>query len=315
MIMEKIVCVLGPTASGKSGLGIELAKELDGEVVSADSMQIYRGAHIASAAVSESEADGVPHHLLEFLESDSAFTVYDYLKKARKVIADIHKRGKLPIIVGGTGLYINALLDGIRLDSETGDKKVREELEKEYDEKGGEYLLERLKEFDKAAAEKLNPNDKKRIVRAHEIYRTSGISKTEQDKRSLLSGKDYDYTAIGITYFDRQKLYDRINMRVDIMLENGLLDEAKAAYKRRTDSTAGLNQAIGHKEFFPYFDGEISLDAAIENLKRSTRRYAKRQLTWFNKREDINWIYADREDTLSSARNILERQGYTFEKQ
>lgn len=311
----KIICVAGPTAGGKTDLGVRLARAFGGEIVSADSMQLYKGAHIASAAADKAEMCGIKHHLLEFLPYDKPFTVYDYLQAARKAILDIHLRGKLPIIVGGTGLYINALIDGIHLEENTSSVSVRKALEKEYEEKGGEYMLSMLFGIDPKTAQKLNARDKKRIVRALEIYKTTGKTKSELDLASKAREKDYDYTLLGITYKDREKLYDRINRRVDIMLEKGLLDEAKAAFSAENSQTGGAVQAIGHKELFPYFKGETDLDNAVEDLKRQTRRYAKRQLTWFNKREDINWLYADCEDTFLKAVEILERRGYNFEKQ
>lgn len=305
----KIICVLGPTASGKTGLGISLAKLYNGEIVSADSMQIYKGAHIASAAADKEEMCGIKHHLLEFLPFDAPFTVYDYLEKARAVIADINSRGKLPIIVGGTGLYINALLDGIRLSPETAQSELRSELEAEYENKGGEYMLSALSKVDPRQAEKLSPNDKRRIVRALEIYKSTGKTKTELDILSKPATGDYDYIALGITASDRENLYNRINARVDMMMEKGLLEEARKAFMLKTDRTNGITQAIGHKEFFPYFEGETTLSEAVENLKRQTRRYAKRQLTWFNKRKDIKWLYFDTCDVLEEAKAILESEG------
>ena len=279
MKKQKIICVVGPTASGKTGLGIELAKCFDGEVISADSMQIYCDMHIASAAPDDSETEGVPHHLVEFLPYGSSYTVADYVKAARQKISEIASRGKTPIIVGGTGLYINSLVNNVEfIESET-DYELRERITKEYDLVGGAGMLSRLCEIDPDAAAKLHENDKKRIIRAFEIYESTGNTKSFNDEQSIKNESPYDACMIGITYRDREKLYERINLRVDLMLRNGLLDEAKSAYDKNLGG--GAVQAIGHKEFFDYFKEQISLEEAIENLKRSTRRYAKRQLTWF----------------------------------
>ena len=294
MKKQKIICVVGPTASGKTGLGIALAKEFNGEVISADSMQIYQDMHIASAAPDESETEGVPHHLVEFLPYGSSFTVADYVKAAREKIDEISSRGKLPIIVGGTGLYINSLVNNVEFVETDTDFELRDKITEEFERVGSEEMLNRLRQIDPDAAEKLHENDKRRIIRAFEIYESTGNTKSFNDEQSIKNESPYDTCMIGITYRDREKLYDRINARVDIMLKNGLLDEAKAAFCKNLGG--GAVQAIGHKEFFDYFGGEISLEEAVENLKRSTRRYAKRQLTWFNKDTRINWIYKDETD-------------------
>lgn len=307
MKKQKIICVVGPTASGKTGLGIALAKHFDGEVISADSMQIYRDMHIASAAPDDSETEGVPHHLVEFLPYGSSYTVADYVKSARDKIAQIASRGKLPIIVGGTGLYINSLVNNVEFVEQETDLDLREKITQEFDLVGGAEMLNRLRQIDPDAAEKLHENDKRRIIRAFEIYESTGNTKSFNDEQSIKNESPYDATIIGITYRDREKLYDRINLRVDIMLQNGLLDEARAAFEKNLGG--GSIQAIGHKEFFDYFKGEIPLEEAVENLKRSTRRYAKRQLTWFNKDTRINWIYIDEtENATETAINLLKEE-------
>lgn len=308
MKKQKIICVVGPTASGKTGLGIELAKCFDGEVISADSMQIYCDMHIASAAPDDSETEGIPHHLVEFLPYGSSYTVADYVKAARQKISEIASRGKTPIIVGGTGLYINSLVNNVEfIESET-DYELRERITKEYDLVGGAEMLSRLCEIDPDAAAKLHENDKKRIIRAFEIYESTGNTKSFNDEQSIKNESPYDACMIGITYRDREKLYERINLRVDLMLQNGLLKEAKSAYDKNLGG--GAVQAIGHKEFFDYFKEQISLEEAIENLKRSTRRYAKRQLTWFNKDERINWIYRDEtENAVDAAIKFIRKEG------
>ena len=304
MNKQKIICVVGPTASGKTGLGIELAKHFDGEVISADSMQIYRDMHIASAAPDQSETEGIPHHLVEFLPYGSSFTVADYVKAARQKISEIASRGKLPIIVGGTGLYISSLVNNVEFVEKETDLDLRRRITEEFDRVGGEQMLARLRSIDPVAAEKLHANDKRRIIRAFEIYESTGNTKSFNDEQSIKNESPYDAIMIGITYRDREKLYERINLRVDVMLKNGLLKEAKSAYDKNLGG--GAVQAIGHKEFFDYFKEQISLEEATENLKRATRRYAKRQLTWFNKDDRINWIYKDEtDDTVSQAIKII----------
>lgn len=304
----KIICVVGTTASGKTELGIQLAQHLNGEIISADSMQIYRDMHIASAAPDVSEMQGIPHHLVEFLDYGATFTVADYLQEAREIINEISSRGKMPIIVGGTGLYISSLVNNVEFCSISPNMELRKQIEDEFQKLGGEAMLEKLRQIDPQAAEKLHANDRRRIVRAFEIYKGSGKTKTVNNELSLQNESPYDATIIGITYSDREMLYNRINSRVDVMLQNGLLDEAKAAYCKR--SGGGAVQAIGHKEFFDFFDGAVSLETATENLKRATRRYAKRQLTWFNRDERINWIFKDKtENALQDALRIIEREG------
>ncbi|MBE6738967.1 MAG: tRNA (adenosine(37)-N6)-dimethylallyltransferase MiaA [Ruminococcaceae bacterium] len=303
MNKPKVIFVVGPTASGKTGLAITLARRFNGEIVSADSMQIYKGISIASAAPTEEEKQLAVHHLVEFLEPEIKFSVADYVVLARKVIEDIISRGKLPIIVGGTGLYIDALIEGIEFTDEKTSSEVRENIEKEYDDIGGVEMLRKLSEIDALTAEKLSPNDKKRIVRAFEVYYTSGITITEQNERSKINGKPYDETVIGISCYDREKLYERINKRVDLMVQSGIVEEAKSMRDKGYTSA----QAIGHKEFYDYLDGKVSLEEAIEKLKRETRRYAKRQLTWFRRNENINWVYSDIQNAEVAATELLER--------
>lgn len=303
MKKQKIICVVGPTASGKTALGVALAKYFDTEVISADSMQIYRDMHIASAAPDEQETEGVPHHLVEFLPYGSMFTVADYVELAREKISQMASKNKTPIIVGGTGLYINSIVNNIEFTESKTDLRLREQITEKFDMVGGEEMLRQLHQIDPDTADKLHANDKRRIIRAFEIYETTGNTKSFNDEMSVKNESPYEVCMIGITYRNRELLYDRINRRVDLMLENGLLQEAKAAYSKKLGG--GAVQAIGHKEFFDYFDGEISLEEAVENLKRSTRRYAKRQLTWFNKDTRINWIYRDETaDIVAAAQNI-----------
>lgn len=305
----KTVFIVGPTASGKTGLGIALAEKFSGEIVSADSMQIYKGIHIASAAPDTAEMQGIPHHMLEFLEPSVSYSVADYVKAARGVIADVANRGNLPIVVGGTGLYISSLADNTEYTDEETDYALRRDLENRFDQIGAEEMLKELSEFDPGTAKRLHPNNRRRIIRAFEIYKTTGKTVTEQNELSRRGEEYIKPLLIGINYRNREKLYERINQRVDIMLENGLSEEAKTALKEN----GGAVQAIGHKELAGYLRGECSLSEAAENLKRQTRRYAKRQLTWFNRDKRINWIYADEtanpvNDAARLIKEFLERE-------
>lgn len=290
-----LIAVVGPTASGKTALSIELAKRFNGEIVSADSMQIYKGLHIASAAPDTEEMQGIKHHLIEFLEPSEPFSVADYVNLASDVISDIYKRGKLPVLVGGTGLYVNSLIDGISFTEEKTDSKLRDRLSDEYDLLGGEEMLKRLGDADPEYAQKLHSNDKKRIVRAFEIMETTSMTVSENLKRSRSNPSNFDTLMIGINYKDRQILYGRINLRVDKMIESGLIEEAKTAFSQQRATCA---QAIGHKEIFPYIKGEKTLQEAAEELKKQTRHYAKRQITWFGRDERVNWVYPDGDENV-----------------
>lgn len=304
-----LIAVVGPTASGKTELSVNLAKKIGAQIISADSMQIYKSMHIASAAPDIEEMSGVPHHLFEFLEYGESFSVADYVKLASKRIFDIHSNDGRAIITGGTGLYINSLIDNLTFTEQQIDAELRESLSKEYDSKGGEKMLEKLSLIDEESAKRLHPNNKRRILRAFEIYITTGKTMTEQLVESRKEPSPYKPFIIGLSFSDRSILYSRIEKRVDKMLEAGLLYEAKQAYEAMSKGTAV--QAIGHKEFFPYFENRVTLQEAVETLKTETRRYAKRQLTWFNRDERIHWIFMDKtENALSEAYSFLERNGY-----
>ena len=285
MEKTKIICVVGATASGKTDLAVKLAKAVDGEIISADSMQVYKNMPIATAVATKEEQDGVQHHLVEFLDTDQTFSVADFVERAKVLIDEITARGRVPIVAGGTGLFVDSLVKNISFSQVGSNAEIRNELA----EKSNEELFEKLLELDPNAAEDIHPNNRKRVIRALELC-MSGTSKTEQNENSMLIDSPYDALYIGIGYQDRQKLYDRINKRVDLMLEAGLENEARQMLGKQ-----GLTarQAIGHKELQPYIDGNITLDEAVEGLKRETRRYAKRQLTWFRRNENINWLYAD----------------------
>lgn len=315
--MEKIpvIAVVGPTASGKTSLAVKIAKRFNGQVVSADSMQIYKGMDIATAKPTESEKDGVKHFLIDFVPADVRFSVADYVSAAKECIYEINNSGFLPIVAGGTGLYVDSLLQNIAFCEEKTDDSIRKRISDEYDKEGGEKLLRCLEKIDFETAKRLHPSDKSRIVRALSLFESTGITVTEQNRKSKLSESPYNVLYIGINYRDRSVLYSRINKRVDIMLGNGLLEEAREYLNLNKDTTA--SQAIGHKELAPYFKGELTLSECVENLKRETRRYAKRQLTWFRRNENINWVYPDdynSEDELFSnvvslTQNFLRRCG------
>ena len=255
-------------------------------------MQIYKGMDIASAKPTEEEKKGVPHHLMDFLEPTTAFSVADYVVMARKVIADIHARGKLPVICGGTGLYINSLIDNIEFDDTGSDPAYRAELKALAEEKGNAYLLEMLAKVDPEAASLLHENNQKRIIRALEVYRLSGRTMTEQKAASRLNPSPYEPCMMMIDH-PREVLYERIDRRVDMMIEAGLVEEAREFFTHTDYVTAA--QAIGCKELKPYLDGELSLEECVDTLKRETRRYAKRQLTWFKKDSRIEHISAPKD--------------------
>ena len=286
--------IVGATASGKTGLGVYVARKFNGEVISADSMQIYKGMSIATAKPTIEEMQGVPHHLIDFLPVTEKYSVSTYCNNAKSVFDDVVSRDKLPVIVGGTGLYIDSFLSNTQFLDNAGSDTVREILKKEFEIKGIEKLYEELCEIDPEAARNIHPNNTVRVLRALEVYRATGKTLTEQNLLSHNVESDIEPLYIAIGYRDREILYDRINKRVDIMLENGLIDEAKEFFEMNPSVTAF--NAIGCKELKPFIDGEADLDICVDNLKRETRRYAKRQLTWFKRNNKINWLYADNKD-------------------
>ena len=291
----KVAAVVGATASGKTALAVELARRLNGEVISADSMQIYRGLSIATAKPTAEEMNGIPHHLIDFAELDEEFSVARFCELGHRAIEGVSARGRLPIVCGGTGLYVDSLLNNIIFPDIPSDGALRDRLNSEFDEHGGGALLERLRKADPETAEKLSPADRKRIVRGLEVYELSGTTLSEFNRRSREFPDRYRSCIIGIGYRDRQKLYDRINLRVDMMLRDGLIDEVKGFYSENAGKT--VVQAIGCKELLPYLRGEQTLTEAVEKLKMETRRFAKRQLTWFRRNDKIIWIYADEFDS------------------
>lgn len=288
---KKAVVIVGPTASGKTSLGVHVAKRFNGEVISADSMQIYKGMAISTAKPTPEEMDGIKHHLIDFVDITDKYSVSNYCDDAGRCFDDITSRGKLPVFVGGTGLYVDSFLTNTQFLENASSEQVRAQLDKELHEKGIEELYLELKAVDPEAAERIHPNNTVRVLRALEVYRTTGNTITNQAQMSHLIESDIDPLYIGITYNDREKLYDRINRRVDVMVENGLIDEAKDVFSKDISKTAF--NSIGCKEIKPYLDGQATLEECLEKLKMSTRRYAKRQLTWFRRNEKINWVYPD----------------------
>lgn len=286
-----IVAVAGPTASGKTALGIALAKQFNGEIISCDSMQIYKGMDIASAKPTNEEKQGVPHHLMDFLFPDESYSVVDFVKSAKETATQIHRRGKLPILVGGTGLYMSSLLDNITFSESKKDVEYRNSLYETAQNEGNENVYNMLMQVDEPYAQTLHPNNLGRVIRALELYKTAGITMTQQIKMSREIPSDFLDVRLGINFRDREKLYERINLRVDKMIEQGLLEEAVDFLKIDKSKTA--LQAIGIKELEPYINGELPLKTCIEKLKQVTRNYAKRQITWFKKDEKIHWLYPD----------------------
>lgn len=306
-----LLVVVGPTASGKTGLAVALAQQFRGEVVSADSMQVYRLMNIATAKPTEQEMCGVPHHLIDFLPpDDTVFSVADYAKLARAAIADIAGRGRLPILCGGTGLYVSAVLDALDFDGFPGDEAVRARLRKEAEQYGAEALLARLRGVDEPIAQKLHPNNLGRIIRALEVWECTGVPMSRHQEIARSRPCAYRICMLGLQYRDRSLLYERINRRVDAMLEQGLIGEAKeiaAAY----GGTA--RQAIGYKELEPYLDGTEDVETCVARLKQATRNYAKRQLTWFRRDERVQWIYPDEyenfEELFTKSQMLVHKSG------
>lgn len=303
-----VAAIVGPTASGKTALAASLALKFGGEVISADSMQIYKGMDIGTAKPDEEEMMGVPHHLLGFAEPDEKFSVASFKEMASKCIEDITARGKLPFVAGGTGLYIDSLLQNIEFTPAETDFQLRKSLFEKAEREGVQSLLEELGKVDPKSAEVLHENDLNRIVRALEIYKLTGVTATRQKELSRINETPYNSVYIGLDAADRDYLYRRINLRVDIMMEKGLLREAEEYWKGNPSGTSV--QAIGYKELKPFLDGEKSLEECVELLKQATRRYAKRQLTWFRRNRDIHWLCIDEntpEELTEKAADIINR--------
>ena len=286
-VLEKVIAIIGPTAVGKTKLSLELAKRFNGEIINGDSMQIYRGLDIGTAKIKKEEMLGIPHHLFDIKEPEDSFSVYEFQKLVREKIHEISERNHLPFIVGGTGLYIQSVLYDYQFQETGRDNALRERFMKRVEQEGIASLYEELKQIDPDYAEKIHPNNERRVIRALEIFYTTGITMTDTIKRQQ---KDmvYDAVLIGLT-MERDLLYRRIDERVDKMLEEGLLEEVKGLYEKGLESSQAA-QAIGYKELFLYFKGELSLEEAVLLLKQNTRRFAKRQLTWFRNKMDVHWF-------------------------
>lgn len=301
---EKIVVVAGPTASGKTALGIALAKDFNGEIVSADSMQVYRGMDIGTAKASLAEREGIPHYMLDVAEPWEDYSVARYVEQAEACCRDILRRGKLPILVGGTGLYIDSLVSGRDFAAVDSDQGLREALAAEYDALGGEAMHRRLQELDPERAAILHPGDKRRIVRALEVYRLTGMTITEHDRQTQALPKRFDAAAIHLNFKNRAALYARIDRRVDMMVEQGLFREVEGLLAAGLSPESTAMQAIGYKEVVRSLQGEMGREEAVALIKQSSRRYAKRQLTWFNRDKEALPILWEDEPDFEYARRL-----------
>ena len=284
---QKLLVIIGPTAVGKTNLSIEMAKQYNGEIISGDSMQIYRGMDIGTAKITKEEMQGIPHHLIDIKEPEENFSVAEFQLLVRAKINEIAKRGKLPIIVGGTGLYIQSVIYDYQFSDVPGDEAFRLELEGRVKQIGNDALYKELQAVDPESAAQIHPNNVRRVIRALEIFHLTG--KTMQDyQRKQQPDLMYETALVGLT-MDREKLYERINLRVDIMVKQGLLDEVKSLYNQGLRDCQSI-QAIGYKEIYDYLDEKVTWDAAVEQLKQNSRRYAKRQLTWFRNKMNVKWF-------------------------
>ncbi len=301
--MNKIICIAGPTASGKTALAVELAKELNGEVISCDSMQIYRRMDIGTAKPTREEMQGIPHHMLDVAEPGEDFSVSRYCEMADPILQDILARGKTAIIAGGTGLYMDSLMKGNSFAPfpSTG---CRERLEAQADEMGMEWMLEHLRSIDPEAAAKLHLADRKRIIRALEVFEETGETITAHNRRTQALPPKYEPVYLGITFADRAELYRRIDLRVELMLKQGLLTEIAALLADGIPKKCTAMQAIGYKEFLEALDGKCSFQEAAARVQQSSRHYAKRQLTWFKRNEKMHWLVHP--EILPQARQVLQ---------
>ena len=309
MTYTKIALVTGPTASGKSALALRLAEHFSGEIISCDSMQLYRGMDIGTAKPDAFEQGRVKHHMIDVLGIDDSFSVVDYVKAAELCISNIYSRGKLPFFCGGTGLYVDSIMNSTEFGDMENLPDYREELKELAAESGSEHLHEMLEKVDPDAASKIDARNVKRVIRALEVYKATGMTITEWQRRSKLLPPKFDSLCMTIEYENREVLYDRINRRVDKMLEMGLLDEVKTLYEKGLFNTVTAGQAIGYKEFLPYLEGTASLDECVERLKAESRHYAKRQMTWFRRNDKIRRIIADgktEDDIFEEAKALCE---------
>ena len=301
-IKPKVVVICGPTASGKTALSIELAKKINGEIISCDSMQIYKDMNVGTAKPTKEEMQGIKHYLVDYVLPTKRYSVADYKRDAEKSIKEILKKGKVPIIVGGTGLYVDSLIYNIEYPEIKFDEQYRKKLEKEVEEKGLENLYKEAKKIDPIAVEKISKTDKKRLLRILEIYHATGKTKTEQEIISRRNEPKYDYKVYALL-LDREKLYDRINLRVDLMIKQGLIEEVKSILEKYNTFPTAM-QGLGYKEVVQYLNGELTKEEMIEKVKQETRRYAKRQMTWFRKNKQTVWL--DAENRQNNIKIILE---------
>ena len=301
---SRVIAVGGPTASGKTALSVGLAKAFGGEIINADSMQIYKNLDVGTAKPSIEERQGVPHYLLDFLPPETPYSVADFTAAADPLIQEITARGKLPLVVGGTGLYITSLLNGMAFTPEKTDPAIRARLQERAEAEGGAALYAELQSIDPNYAAQVHPNNLPRVIRALELYAATGRRMSEERVNARPAEPPYRSLCLCLTCRDRAVLYDRIERRVNLMLENGVLAEAKQVYDHR-DTYRTAAQAIGYKEFFPYFEGTGSLDECTARLKQATRNYAKRQLTWFRRQNDAVWLYIDEENVLDRACELV----------
>lgn len=311
-----LTVIIGATASGKSSLALKLAEKYKAELISGDSMQIYRGMDIGTAKPSAEEQKAVKHHLIDIAEIDEPFSAGLFVEHASKAAQEIYSRGKMPILVGGTGLYIDLLTGDGGFSDAQSDERIRQSLETKVNNEGANALHDYLKILDPDEAEKIHPNNVKRVMRAVEIFLITGKTKTQLNAECKVDNP-FDRTLICLEYKDREVLYERINKRVDIMVEDGLVQEARMLWERGLKLTKTASQAIGYKELFPYFEGFISLEQAVCELKKSTRNYAKRQITYFKRLEDRHSIFCDSlsaEDIFNKAVEILEKKRGKVEK-
>lgn len=306
MNKPKVILIGGPTAVGKTKTSIELAKRLGGEIISADSMQIYKYMDIGSAKPSIEEREGIPHHLLDFVDPREPFSAADFKRLAEAAIEDIHSRGKISIVVGGTGLYMNALLYEMDFSEVTDDSEERKALKAFAETEGNEALHDKLKALDPEAAERIHPNNVKRVIRAIEV--ASNAEKGVQDfKTALIPNERYDFYLMGLTG-DRAKLYDRINRRVLLMFDQGLIDELKFLKNLGLDDSFTSMKGIGYKEIFPYLEGLKPLEQVVTDIQQNSRNYAKRQLTWFRRYPDLKWYDVDAWQDLGTLIEIIEKE-------
>lgn len=302
----KVIVIVGPTASGKTALSIELAKKIDGEIISCDSMQIYKDMNIGSAKPTIEEMQGIKHYMIDIAEPTERFSVAEYKKRSEEAIDEILQKGKVPIIVGGTGLYANSLIYNIEYNEIMLDEEYRKNLMKIAETEAGlATLYEKARSIDPVAMEKISSNDKKRIIRVLEIKHSTGKNKTELELESRKNEVKYEYKVFAIN-MPREILYNRINKRVDIMIENGLIDEVENIIEKYKEFPTAM-QAIGYKEIVMYLKGELTKQEAIEKIKQESRRYAKRQITWFKKIEDIKWIdgLKDKDENIKFIQDVI----------